>query len=126
MSASSSGRFSRYSVGEDLRLALFQAGAARLAEARVKHLPRVVPLVEGRHGVESLVALQANQPRLQGLGQHLGALGLADAGRPLEKQRLLQGQHNLESRRIGIVDDEAALAEPGTDVGGADHEAAER
>ena len=56
----------------------------------VEQLLAVVPLVEGLGLVLALVALQPQQPAAGGRGQRLGQLGLADAGRPLDEQRLLQ------------------------------------
>ena len=43
--------------------------------------------------------------------EHLGALGLADAGRALDEQRLLEREHDLQRGGKRLVDDEAALAE---------------
>ena len=61
--------------------------AADLGEADLEHLARVVPLVERRGDVEALVALQADEPPAERRGQHLGDLGLADAGLALEEER---------------------------------------
>ena len=68
--------------------------AARLEESDLEHLPRVVPLVDGRVDVEALVALEADQPRAQARRQHLGELRLADARLSLEEERTaeLQGE----------------------------------
>ena len=88
----------------------------------MQHLARIVPLVERRHRVEPFVALQPDQPRAEHVGEHLGALGLADAGRPFDEQRLLEREHDLQRGRERLVDDEAALAEAGADGRRVDHE----
>ena len=106
---------------EDLRFALFERGAPGLAQARAQHLARVVPLVQRRHRVEAFVALQPNQPRAQHLGEDLGALGLADAGRAFDQQRLLEREHDLQRGRERLVDDEGALAEALADGRGVRH-----
>ena len=43
--------------------------------------------------------------------EHLRALGLADARRALDEQRLLEREHDLQRSGERLVDDEAALAE---------------
>jgi hypothetical protein len=77
----------------------------------VQHLARVVPLVERRHRVEPFVALQADQVRAEHLGEHFRTLGLADPGRTLDEQRLLEGEHDLERGGERVVDDESTRAE---------------
>ena len=108
-------------LAEDLRFTLFERRALALAQPRPQHLARVVPLVERRHGIEAFVALQPDQPRAQHIGEDLRALGLADAGRAFDEQRLLERQHDLERRRERLVDDERAIAEAGADGGGVRH-----
>ena len=81
--ASSSGRLSR-----NRSLNMYASRSSRLepsalAQARVQHLARIVPLVERRHRVEPFVALQADQLRAEHVGEHFRAFGLADAGRAL-------------------------------------------
>ncbi len=66
--------------------------SARLGQADFYHLPRVVPFVYRRGNIQSFVALQPHQPALQRAREHLGDLGLADAGLALEKQRPLHFQ----------------------------------
>ena len=61
--------------------------AAELREADLQHLAGVVPLVERRRGVQPLVALEADEPPAQGLGEDLGDLGLADARLAFEEKR---------------------------------------
>ena len=78
-------------LGVELVLQLVGAGAGRLAGglggAQVEQLAGVVPLVDGLGDVDALVALQADQLAAGPAGQHLGHLGLADAGLALEQQR---------------------------------------
>ena len=77
-----------------------------LGDADRDHLRGVIPLVDRRRDVEPLVALQADQPAPERRRQHLGDLGLADAGlafqedRPAHAQR--QEQHGGE-RTVGQV-----------------------
>ena len=49
------------------------------------HLRRVVPLVDRGRDVQTLVALQPDQAPAERRGQHLGDLGLADAGLAFEE-----------------------------------------
>ena len=58
-----------------------------LGEPDRDHLRGVVPLVDRGRDVEALVALQADQPAAERRRQHLGDLGLADAGLAFEEQR---------------------------------------
>ena len=113
--ASSSGRLSRNCSLKICASRSSSVDPAGLAQARAQHLPRIVPLVERRHRIEAFVALQPDQPRAQHLGEDLGALGLADAGRAFDEQRLLEREHDLQRGREGLVDDERALAEAGAD-----------
>jgi hypothetical protein len=67
----------------------------RLADALLQHLGveqllAVLPLVDGLGLVETLVALEAEQLPPRGCGERHRQLGLADAGRSLDEQRLLQ------------------------------------
>jgi len=64
----------------------------------LEHLPRDVPFVGGRGDVQALVALQADQGRPQRARQHLGQLGLADAGFAFEQQRPAQAQGEKDGR----------------------------
>ena len=72
--------------------------AAGLGGAQVEELAAVVPVVDGLGGVDALVALQADQLAAGPRRQHLGHLGLADAGLALEQQRPAQ-RHGQEHRR---------------------------
>jgi hypothetical protein len=74
---------------------LDRVGRHRVALVRAdrKELTLVVPFVNRRIGVEALVALQPDQPRLQHLSQCLADLGLADPGLTFEQQRPPQPDH---------------------------------
>ena len=94
-------------LGEHVVLdALAVVLALRLGGADRDHLRGVVPLVDRGRDVEALVALQPDQPAAERLRQHLGDLGLADAGlafeedRPAHLQR--QEQHGRE-RAVGEI-----------------------
>ena len=84
--------------------------ALRLGQPDLDHLARVVPLVDRRGDVEALVALQPDQRPLQRLGQHLGDLGLADAGLAFAEQRPaeLQGEEQ-DGGEAAVGDVVAAL-----------------
>ena len=58
-------------------------------DLRVEELLGILPLVERLGLVEPFVALQADELGRQRRRQHLGQLGLADAGRTLDEDRLL-------------------------------------
>ena len=88
------------SISVAVLLALGLGGADR------DHLRGVVPLIDRIGDVETLVALQPDQPAAKRCRQHLGDLGLADAGlafeedRPAHLQR--QKQHGRE-RAVGEI-----------------------
>ena len=75
--------------------------ALRLEQPDLQHLTRVVPLVDRGADVEALVALQADEPRAEGVREHLGQLGLADARLTLEEDRptQLEGQEDGRDER---------------------------
>ena len=52
----------------------------------------IIPFVQRRRRIQTLVALQPDETAVQGAGQDLGHLGFADTGFPLEKQRLVQAK----------------------------------
>jgi hypothetical protein len=80
-------------------LLLADVGTARLGEPDAQQLARVVPLVQRLGGIDALVALQADQRRLEHRGERLGRLSLADACLALEQQRL--GEAQAEEHRGG-------------------------
>ncbi len=85
--------------------------AAGLEQPDLEHLARVVPLVDGRVDVQALVALEPDQARVEAGGQHLGQLGLADAGLAFEEQRATELEGEEDRRRERAIGDVALLAE---------------
>ena len=76
----------------------------RLGETDRHHLRGIVPLVDGGGDVEAFVALQADQPAAERRGEHLGDLGLADAGLAFEKKRPAEP----EARNRTVASDRSA------------------
>ena len=68
-----------------------------------QHLARVVPFIERGRGVDALVALQADQSPREHRGDRLGGLGLADAGRAFEQQRLAERERQIRGGREPVV-----------------------
>ena len=68
-----------------------------------EHLARVVPLVERGRGVDALVALQADQAAAEHGRDRLRGLGLADAGRAFEQQRLAEREREIGGGREALV-----------------------
>ena len=79
--------------------------AGRLGEPDGQQLARVVPLVERLGGVDALVALEADQRRVEHHRQRARRLGLADARLALEQQRLRETQRQEHRRRQPLVDE---------------------
>jgi len=104
---------------ENLRLALTRARGtpARLLQLDVQELLRVVPLVERGGHVEPLVALEANELRVERTREDFRDFGLADAGMSFDEQRLVQRHRQVRGRRrLAIGDVRLALhgvVEPG-------------
>jgi hypothetical protein len=95
-------------LGEDVGLDLGPAGVLGPVGLDAQQLLLVVPLVQGLGLVQALVALEPDQPGPGGGGQGLGQLGLADPGRPLGQDGLLQpvGQEgDVGDHRGGQVPD---------------------
>ena len=92
--------------------------AAGLGGAQVEQLAGVVPVVHGLGGVDALVALQPDQLAAGPRRQHLGELGLADAGLALEQQRPLQLEREEDRRRQPFVGQVPVLGERSADVSG--------
>ena len=121
----SSGRFSRKRVREDVVRELVALDAARgFGEADLDHLPRIVPLVDRRRGVEAFVALQPHElarrarrrapwrsrscrrpPRLRGTaGAAASARGRPRSrggGRRRSPARVEQRERRIDGRRDG-------------------------
>ncbi len=86
--------------GEDIALHVGAIDlAGRLLHADLDHLRGIVPLIDGGGDIEALIALQADQPAAKRLGEHLGDLGLADAGLTFEEQRPLHTQREKQHGR---------------------------
>ena len=103
-SACSSGRLIR-KRSENTSCSMRALAAARLGQADLDHLAGIVPFIDRRGDVEPLVALQPDQAPLQPVGQHLGDLGLADAGFALEEQRPSEAQRQEQGgREIALGD----------------------
>ncbi len=70
---------------------------ARLADG--EHLAGIVPLVERRRGVDAFEALEPDEPPPEDAGECLRRLGLADARRAFQQQRLAERER--QERRGG-------------------------
>ena len=81
-----------------------------------EELARVVPLVERLRGVDPLVALEADEPAPQQLGQHLRDLGLPDAGLPFEQQRLVEREGEVDRGGEPAVRQVVVRREPGLEL----------
>jgi hypothetical protein len=79
--------------------------AARLEQPDLEHLARVVPLVHGGVDVEALVALQADQLRVEAGRKDLRQFGLSDPGLALEEQRSTELEREEDGGREGPVRD---------------------
>src|SRR5207247_7646733 len=77
---------------------------------------RILPLVEGLWLVESLVTLQANEIVVERLGEHLGELRLADAGRALDEDRLVELRGEVDDGPDRPARDVLERLEPRDDV----------
>ena len=104
-------------LGEDVVVGL-GPGLVRGRRLDAQQLLLVVPLVERARLVETLVALQPNQLRAGRPRHRLGQLGLPDAGRALDQQRLLQRACEVRRRGGGRIGEVADRVEAGTGVGG--------
>ena len=62
----------------------------------MEELARIVPFVDGVRDVEALVALEADQARLESPREGLAGLGLPDASFALEEDRLLEREREEE------------------------------
>ena len=77
--------------------------AAALGDAHMQQLARMVPVVERLRRVDALIALQADRLAAEDLGQPVGDLGLADARRAFEQQRLAELERQVERRHQRLV-----------------------
>jgi hypothetical protein len=84
---------------------------ALLRRPDVEELTWVVPLVHRVRDVETLVALQANEPRVAGRRERLRGLRLADARLAFEEHRLLEREPEEERCRKAAIGQVVGLAE---------------
>ncbi len=89
---------------------MLEAGAVVLAfglgDADRDHLRGVIPFVDRGGDVETLVALQADETAAERRRQHLGDLGLADAGLAFEENRpahLEREEEHGAERAVGEI-----------------------
>jgi hypothetical protein len=82
-----------------------------------QELLAVVPLVQGLGLVEALVALQAHEPAAEVAAERLGQLGLADAGGPLDQDRLAELGREVGHERGRLAGQVADRAQALGDVG---------
>ena len=95
---------------------LAQLAPARLRQADAEQLARIVPLVQRLGGVDPLVALQADQRRVEHRRKRLAGLGLADAGLAFEQQRLRQPEAQEHRGGQALVDQVVDGRQPLPDV----------
>ena len=81
-----------------------------------QELLAIVPLVERLGVVESLVALESDQSRPDGVGDRLGEGGLAGAGRTFHEHRLRQPVGEEADRGDGVVAQVVVLGQAREDV----------
>src|SRR5690606_12573337 len=89
---------------------LFDRRAAVFRKADVQHLLRIVPLVQGRVHIQSLVTLQSHQPGLDNRGQHLRVLRLPHPCRTCHQQAPSDAVAPEERGHQGTVGDVSLLA----------------
>ena len=94
---------------EEVLQRLLAVAARRLDEADFQHLPRVVPLIQRVGDINALVALEADEARVQQVRENLGDLRLADARFAFEQDWLVQTQREEERRRKRAIRDVAVL-----------------
>src|SRR5918997_881736 len=80
--------------------------------ADVEELARVIPLVDGLIDVYALVALQADEGRLEDAGENLGDLGLADPCFAFEEQRPSELEGEEDRGREPFVRQVIVLSQP--------------
>ena len=75
-------------------------------------LALIIPLVECVRSVDALITLQPHEIAIERKGERLGRLGLADARRAFEEQRLSQPEREEHRGRQTLVGQIALLAQP--------------
>ena len=82
----------------------------------MKELARVDPFVQRLRGIDPLVALEADEARVEQVRQDLGDLGLADARLTLEKDRPAHVKSEMEGGPQAAVGEVRARLEGGDEV----------
>lgn len=74
----------------------FRGGAFRFERANLQDLPRIVPFIDGRANVKSLLTLQAYECCVRKASENLGDFSLADPCFPFKEKRFpeLKGDKN--------------------------------
>ena len=78
----------------------------------MEELAGVVPLVDGLVDVYALVALEADERRIEDAREDLGDLGLADPGLAFEEQRTSELEGEEDRGGQSLVSQVVVLAEP--------------
>src|SRR5262249_54337433 len=91
-------------------------GAGGFGEADSGDLGGRGPAVGGGGGVESRVALEADQAATEGGGEDLGDLGLADASLSLEENRLAEAEAEVEDGGQARIGEVTLVGEPGKEL----------
>ena len=86
---------------------LFPAQPLMLIGLQAQELLLIIPFVERARFVETLVTLQPDKFGAEHLGQHLGDLGLARAGRTFDQQRLFEREREKDRGLDALVGDVA-------------------
>ena len=92
----------------------------RLERPHRDELARVVPFVQRLARVDTLVALEPDQPSGQGCGQGFGYLRLPHTGLALQQQRLVQRQRQVDGHAQAVVRQVGLVAQSLLDVVGRD------
>ena len=101
---------------EDVVLDGVPAGVVAALGLDPQQLLAVVPLVERLGLVEALVALQAHERAAEVARERLRQLGLADARRALDEDRLAQPRGQVGDQGGGFAGQVAGLAQAGGDL----------
>src|SRR2546425_1555528 len=92
---------------EDLTLSGLKRHLAVLEHPDVQQLALIVPFIQRRRGIQPLVALQADEVRVQSPGHYFGHLGLPDPGASFDQQWLAQLNGQIDRRGQRLVRDVA-------------------
>src|SRR2546426_5278886 len=92
---------------EDLTLSGLKRHLAVLEHPDVQQLALIVPFIQRRRGIQSLVTLQADEVGVQSPGHYFGHLGLPDPGASFDQQWLAQLNGQIDRRGQRLVSDVA-------------------